>query len=126
MFTIPEGKSEIEVLAGVGLDLNEYAKYVSGYEDGTFLPQNNLSRAEAITMLARLVIDENAIKGKVKSTFADVPAGAWFESYIGLFENLGYLDTIAKNAGIILKQKDVKTSHLFLIITASPAIILPI
>ena len=99
MFTIPEGKSEIEVLAGVGLALNEYAKYVSGYEDGTFLPQNNLSRAEAITMLARLVIDENAIKGKVKSTFADVPAGAWFESYIGLFENLGYLDTISKNAG---------------------------
>ena len=99
VFAIPEGKSTIEVVSGIELKLNPYAKYVSGYEDGTFLPQNNLSRAEAITMLCRLVVDENTIKGSVKSSYADVDASAWFTSYIGLFETLGYLDTVTKDAG---------------------------
>ncbi len=100
VFTISEGRSEVEILSGIKLELNEYAKYVSGYEDGTFLPQNNLSRAEAITMLCRLVVDEATIKGKLTASYEDVPAGSWFEAYIGLFESLGYLDTVAKNAGM--------------------------
>ena len=99
IFTIPEGKSNVEILEGIKIKLDDHAKYVSGYEDGTFLPQNNLSRAEAVTMLCRLIVDENTIKGKLSSSYADVPAGSWFEAYIGLFENLGYIDTITKNAG---------------------------
>ena len=99
IFTLPEGKNTVAITSSVSLGLNSYAKFVSGYEDGTFLPQNNLSRAEAITMLSRLIVDETTIKGHVKSTFSDVESGSWYESYIGLFEGLGYLDTIAKNAG---------------------------
>lgn len=48
LFTLPEGKSKVTVVSEVKLELNRYANYVSGYDDGTFLPQNNLSRAEAI------------------------------------------------------------------------------
>lgn len=100
LFTLPEGKSKVTVVSEVKLELNRYANYVSGYDDGTFLPQNNLSRAEAIAMLTRLITDENTIKEKSFSSYEDVADGSWYEPYIGFLENLGYLDTIALDGGL--------------------------
>lgn len=113
VFTLPEGFVKLKVESDIVLELNKYAKYVSGYEDGTFLPQNNLTRAEAITMLVRLVTDETKIKGKVLSNYDDVEKGAWYESYIGFFEGLGYLNTIAKRGGTKIAPNDKITRGEF-------------
>lgn len=47
---------------------------ISGYEDGTFRPDNNITRAEFAKMLTVAFgkYDPNAT-----STFTDLPAGAW-------------------------------------------------
>ena len=103
LFQLPDGVSTVVVESKVNVGLNPNANYVAGYEDGTFLPQNNMTRAEAITLLSRLITDEANIKGHIKATYSDVPDGAWYESYVGFFEKLGLLDTIAERGGTIIK-----------------------
>ena len=81
--------------------------YIAGYSDGTFRPQNKITRAEAVTTLCRLIADENEIKTLgAKSDFSDVSADAWFSPYIGLFARLGYLDTL-KNENEILPNREI-------------------
>lgn len=99
IYQITEGTSSISLKTDVTVAINKNANYVAGYDDGTFLPQNNMTKAEAITLLSRLVIDENIIKGNVTSTFKDVEPGSWYESYIGFFQKLGFLDLVADRTG---------------------------
>lgn len=99
IYQLEAGTSTVEITTNVTVALNSNANYVSGYEDGTFAPQKNMTRAEAITLLARLIIDENIIKGNITSNYTDVEDGAWYESYIGLFEKLGFLELIADRTG---------------------------
>lgn len=94
IYSFAQGAHTVKVGSVLSTSINKNAKYVAGYPDGTFAPQNNITKAEAITLLSRVIIDENLIKGKITSDFADVADGAWYESYIGLFEALGYLDLL--------------------------------
>lgn len=94
VYSLTSGAHTVSISSSLSTSVNKNAKYVAGYPDGTFAPQNNITKAEAITLLSRIIIDENLIKGKITSDFADVADGAWYESYIGLFESLGYLDLL--------------------------------
>lgn len=100
LYSLATGESVIEVAESAKIELNKNANYIKGYEDGSFRPQNNMTKAEAVTLLVRLLIDENIIKGNVTSSFLDVAPGSWYESYIGFFENLGYLDLLTENNGL--------------------------
>jgi len=99
VYSLANGKSTVSVKSDVKIAINKNAHYVAGYADGTFLPQNNMTRAEAITLLTRLITDESVIKGKVTATYSDVEPGSWYESYIGLFEKLGFLENIEVSYG---------------------------
>ncbi len=99
IYQLSTGLNNVVITTGLTVAVNKNANYVAGYEDGTFRPQNNMTKAEAITLLSRILVDENVIKGKVKSNFDDVADGAWYESYIGFFEKLGYLDLITDPSG---------------------------
>ena len=55
----------VRQMAGFGL--------VSGYADGTFLPDMAITRAEFVTILARFPHDDIG----TERTFADVPASHW-------------------------------------------------
>ncbi len=99
IYQLSAGKNEIEVSTSLTIAVNKNANYVAGYEDGTFRPQNNMTKAEAITLLSRVLVDENLIKGKVTSNFDDVPDGAWYESYVGFFERLGFLELLCDASG---------------------------
>ena len=68
--------------------------YMNGYADGTFKPAGTMTRAEACTVVARLLEDEEKIAGT--STFADVK-GHWAEKYIGLCESKGLLKSYSGN-----------------------------
>lgn len=100
VYVLQEGKNSVEVENNVTLSINRNAEFVDGYEDGTFRPQNNMTRAEAVTLLSRLLVDDEYIQGHISSDFSDVEEGSWYESYIGFFEKLGFLDLIAKDYGL--------------------------
>jgi len=99
IYQLSAGTNTVAVATKVDVKVNKNAKYVAGYTDGTFLPQNNMTRAEAITLLTRVVVDENVIKGKVTANYADVASGSWYESYIGLFQKLGFLGKFEEDSG---------------------------
>lgn len=66
--------------------------YVNGYEDGTVRPLDNITRAEAATMLYRLLTDAQlkAIYSD-KNDFTDVSADAWFNEAVSTLSNGGYI-----------------------------------
>ena len=69
------------------LDTN--ASYMGGYPDGRFKPDGSVTRAEAVTVFARLAFPDGIEDGE--SRFADV-RGHWSEDYIYSLEMLGVLD----------------------------------
>ncbi|MCX7749785.1 MAG: S-layer homology domain-containing protein [Clostridia bacterium] len=73
---------------------NFHKKYVIGYTDNTFRPDNNVTRAEAAAMFARTMdLDVSKLS---EGSYKDVPEKHWAYSYIhavtksGLF--IGYTD----------------------------------
>ncbi len=66
---------------------------VTGYEDGSLRPENNITRMEFVTMALRLMghynVDESYAS---KNTFNDVPADLWGAKNINLSYDLGLVD----------------------------------
>lgn len=57
---------------------------VRGYGDGTFGPDNNLTRAEAV----KILMEANAMSGSKSTSFSDISANDWFAPYVSAaFEN---------------------------------------
>lgn len=67
--------------------INELASagVISGYEDGTFRPDDNVTRAEFVTMLM-LIAGENGTKADYTDT-----DGHWAESYIAKASEYGFI-----------------------------------
>ena len=49
--------------------------YISGYEDGTFKPDNSVTRAEAVTMMNKVL--DNPIAENAENPFGDVSPNHW-------------------------------------------------
>lgn len=63
--------------------------YISGYDDGTFRPDNTITRAEATTIIAKLSgIDESK---EYENTFNDVAEDAWHKNYVNFAKEKGYI-----------------------------------
>ena len=56
--------------------------YISGYEDGTFRPDNTITRAEAAAIIARCSADFDENK-MYASNFTDVSDNEWYANYVG-------------------------------------------
>ena len=62
--------------------------YIYGYEDNSFRPEGNMTRAEAAAMIARLQgLD---LSNKAKPNFADVNSG-WYNAVVNAVVNAGYM-----------------------------------
>ena len=62
--------------------------YIYGYEDSTFRPEGNMTRAEAAAMIARLQgLD---LSNKARPDFMDVRSG-WYNADINAVVNAGYM-----------------------------------
>ncbi len=83
-------------------DFVTHDAYMKGYDDGTFKPNGNMSRAEACTVIARLLEAEENIAGT--SSFTDVAADAWYAKYIGFCQNKGLLPSYS---GEFFPDKDI-------------------
>lgn len=73
----------IEVLCGLEL--------IKGYEDGTFKPENNITRAELVTLVMRLVGMAD-IPSSSEQKFSDVAADYWAAAYINHASGMGLID----------------------------------
>ena len=70
----------------------EYTKpYASGYDDGSVLPNNNITRGELAAMIARLSYGDDLPDGMYQASFPDVDSDAWFNKYIGYLEDKNVL-----------------------------------
>jgi hypothetical protein len=59
----------------------------AGYEDGTFGPDNNISRAEFMALANRAF----GFKSTVSTSFSDVSAADWFAGEVGKALDAGYI-----------------------------------
>lgn len=101
------------------------ASYVSGYEDGTFRPGNNISRQEAAAMLVRILGIDTPAGTEAIDKFADAAAiPAWSKGAInsavtaGLMS--GYPDQTFKPARAITRAEAVATLDRALAEVAKP------
>ena len=76
---------------------SEHKAYIFGYEDGTFRPDNNMSRAEAAAIFARLISEQKGEKISGKSDFADVKSSEWYSKFIGYIEKYGIIKGYVNN-----------------------------
>lgn len=62
------------------INLAAEAGLVCGYVDGTFRPDQNITRAETIVMVNRILVRSASASTVVRGyrTFSDVPTGAWY------------------------------------------------
>ena len=78
----------------------EHKAYIVGYEDGTFRPNSDMSRAEAVTIFARLISNEKGEAMNGKSSFKDISSKEWYANAIGYLEKYdiikGYSDNTFK------------------------------
>lgn len=76
---------------GVGdwLDMREHDAYLSGYPDGTFRPENDMTRAEVAQMFYNLLLDKDVSSD---TRFSDVPADAWYTDAVNALAALGIIN----------------------------------
>lgn len=64
--------------------------YISGYEDGTFRPDNTITRAETAVIMARCSDDFDENK-TYSSGFSDISGNEWYANYVGYAAQKGYI-----------------------------------
>ena len=74
------------------MPLTEHKAYIVGYDDGTFRPDSNMSRAEAATIFARLISDKKSESIAGKSSFSDVSNKEWYYSYISYLKKYNIIN----------------------------------
>lgn len=64
---------------------------ITGYDDFSFRPSVQVTRAEALKFLSGLT-KEKSVSGDVKYSFSDVGSGVWYQSYLARAVNQGAVD----------------------------------
>lgn len=79
--------------------------YISGYTDGTFRPDNTITRAEAAAMISRISSDFNENEN-YNDVFSDVAGGMWYRNNVNFAAEKGY---IAGYGGGVFKPENTIT-----------------
>lgn len=76
--------ADIPEWADASLDIVKENNIMTGFGDGTFRPNQNINRAEILTLIFRIKgIDPATVStNHIESIFPDVPAEAWFEKAV--------------------------------------------
>lgn len=70
------------------LDTVNHTAYLSGYPDGTFGTDRNMTRAEVAQMFYALLLDKDV---EITTSFSDVPEDAWYAEAVNTLSSLGML-----------------------------------
>lgn len=65
---------------------------ITGYEDGTFKPEDGVTRAEMAALIARIQGYGDTAKGSANTGFTDVPASHWASGYIANAAGMGIIN----------------------------------
>ena len=76
------------------LNTEDHIQYLFGYPDGTFGPENNMTRAEVVQMFYNLLLDQDV---EVTKTFDDVPANAWYTKAVNTLASLDIISGVGDN-----------------------------
>lgn len=63
-------------------NLELHKAYIKGYEDGTFRPQENITRAEVATIFSRIMTNQEDINYSNSQKYTDVKSSDWYAKYI--------------------------------------------
>lgn len=77
----------------IRLNTSSRNAFMNGYSDGTFRPENYMTRAEAVVMLYRMST-VNVDNSSSQSVYQDVPLGMWCAQEVNAFANAGIIDRI--------------------------------
>ncbi len=72
--------------------------YINGYAGNLFKPNDNMTRAEACTIFARLLAGTQIIPDGYTTSFTDVKEDDWFYNAIAYLEEMGYFYTYTSKA----------------------------
>lgn len=75
----------------IRLNTSSRNAFMNGYSDGTFRPENYMTRAEAVVMLYRMST-VNVENNASQSVYQDVPLGMWCAQEVNSFANAGIID----------------------------------
>ena len=79
------------------LNTKDHTAYLSGYANGSFGPNKNMTRAEAAQMFYNLLLNQE-VSGAV--SFTDVAADAWYAKAVHTLASLGILQGGWVTAGL--------------------------
>ena len=74
------------------LPATEHKAYIVGYDDGTFRPDSNMSRAEVAAIFARLIAEAKGESISGKASFKDVDKNEWYAGYVGYLEKYNVIN----------------------------------
>jgi hypothetical protein len=108
----------VDTPTGLLLDKNRTTGYISGYPNGTYGPNNNITRYEAAVMFYNLILDPDKASYKSEtSKFSDVSGNEWFSEAVGFLvakEVLtGYPDGTFKGVNPITRAEFVTVASKF-------------
>lgn len=95
--TFEEGEQVIDPdETGVSDWLNtaDHIVYLNGYMDGTFRPDDNMTRAEAAQMFYNLLNDKDVA---ITVSFSDVASDAWYAEAVNTLASLGMITGVGDN-----------------------------
>lgn len=73
------------------LNTDDHIQYLFGYPEGTFGPENNMTRAEVAQMFYNLLLNQDVT---ITKTFDDVPANAWYAKAVNTLASLGVVSGV--------------------------------
>lgn len=95
---------------------DKHTAYIVGREDGSFCPNDRLTRAEAAEMIYRLLDDDTKLKSTVsENTFGDVNDDDWFNTSVS---TLAKLEIIRGRSADVFAPQDQITRAEFTAIMA--------
>lgn len=71
-------------------EISDHKAYINGTPDGKFLPSANITRAEAVAMISRLMASEEELSGT--SAYSDVSDSSWYCGNVAYMEKSGLLE----------------------------------
>jgi len=88
-------------------------EYVKGINDQNFYPNDAMTRAQFVTIIARAM---NVTEDKAISKFKDVGENNWFTGYIGAAYNAGLLNGFPDEDGKFYPDRNITREEMALII----------
>ena len=76
------------------LNTHDHMAFLSGYTNGNFGPDDNMTRAQAAQMFYRLLLKKDV---PITVQFSDVPADAWYATAVNTLASLGIVNGIGNN-----------------------------